>query len=173
MADPSSGKITGKICDVRLSELRSLATSKEGQFQRFIKKAEKTKGRDLDDLINGLHQEYFSKINCIDCANCCRTTPALLRQDDMERLSRVLNLSKGEFISRYVIMDEDGDFVTNSTPCPFLSPDGKCSVYDDRPASCRQYPHTSQSGQKKILNVSLANTSICPAVYRIFDKLSS
>jgi Fe-S-cluster containining protein len=56
-------------------------------------------------------------------------------------------------------------------PCPFLGADNYCSVYDDRPKACREYPHTDRKRFYQILDLTLKNTSTCPAVHLVIEKL--
>ena len=41
-------------------------------------------------------------------------------------------------------LDEEGDFVVRSTPCPFLGSDNLCSIYDVRPSDCARFPYTDE-----------------------------
>jgi len=75
------------------------------------------------------------------------------------------------FTQAYLIMDEDGDYVFRSMPCPFLEPDNKCRVYDQRPKACREYPHTDRKKIHQILDLTLKNSYVCPAVIEILDEL--
>ncbi|WP_332911960.1 YkgJ family cysteine cluster protein [Algoriphagus boritolerans] len=58
-------------------------------------------------------------------------------------------------------------------PCPFLGADNKCLVYEDRPKACREYPHTNRKNMLGILDLSLKNTLVCPAVSKIFFTRSA
>jgi hypothetical protein len=68
-------------------------------------------------------------------------------------------------------MDEDDDFVLKSSPCPFLSDDNSCDVYEDRPTACRTYPHTNRKRIHQLLDLTYQNSFICPAVQQILEKL--
>ena len=76
-----------------------------------------------------------------------------------------------EFIDAYLFRDEEGDYVLRSSPCPFLGADNKCLVYEDRPKACREYPHTNRKNMLGILDLSLKNTLVCPAVLKIFYEI--
>jgi Fe-S-cluster containining protein len=130
-----------------------------------------SKAKHTDQLINTLHQEVFDEIDCLSCANCCRTTGPLLLPKDIERLSKRLKLSESAFVERYLKRDEEGDYVFQSMPCPFLGDDNHCAVYDDRPRACRAFPHTDQKGQMNIFHLTRKNARICPAVSRIVQAL--
>jgi Fe-S-cluster containining protein len=63
--------------------------------------------------------------------------------------------------------------VLQSTPCPFLGPDNYCSVYEQRPKACREYPHTDRRRQKQLLELNLKNAQMCPAVHDIMERLEA
>ena len=163
-------KIAGIVPDL-LAGMAKQRRRHNRALVRKLKTGKRISYQALDTIIHEEHAQHFSKIDCLDCANCCKTTPALIIQEDMDRIAAHLNISVAEFLGAYIEMDEDGDFVTNSTPCSFLNDENKCRIYDVRPASCREYPMTLRKRQVKILDVAVANTEVCPAVFRIFERL--
>lgn len=154
-----------------LAQLKSLAKKKRKQQEQLLAKLKKLPSAKLDAIINEADAKQFKQIDCLACANCCKTTPPLIVQKDIQRIAKHLNLSAGDFMQQYVEMDEDGDFVLNQTPCPFLGADNYCSIYEVRPKACSEYPHTQQQSQKSFLKITLENTAVCPAVYNIFEVL--
>ena len=74
-------------------------------------------------------------------------------------------------ITTYLRMDEEGDYVLQKSPCAFLGTDNYCSIYDIRPLACREYPHTDRKNIHQILDLTLKNTEVCPAVADIVVKL--
>ena len=143
------------------------------EFGLLIKQLKKKKPKDLDERMHTLHEEAFRKIDCLDCANCCKTTGPLFTDKDVERLSKHLRMKSSEFETTYLQTDEEGDKVLRSVPCPFLGSDNYCSVYEHRPKACREYPHTDRRRQYQILNLTEKNASICPAVYDILKGLEA
>ena len=78
-----------------------------------------------------------------------------------------------EFIETYLFRDEEGDYVFNGAPCPFLGEDNGCLVYENRPKACREYPHTDRKNMFQILELTATNTTVCPAVARIVEKITN
>ncbi len=70
-----------------------------------------------------IHKEEFSHTNCLDCANCCKTTGPLFTNKDIERISKYLKLKPQKFIEQYLHIDEDKDYVLQEVPCAFLDTD--------------------------------------------------
>lgn len=127
---------------------------------------------EADELIHTQHEIVFQSINCLACANCCKTTPALLTHNDVTRIAKHLKLSNSTFIDKYTLIDEDGDRIINQTPCPFLQQDNSCRIYEVRPFACKDYPHTLRRQQQQLLKITEKNTAVCPAVAQIMENLN-
>jgi Fe-S-cluster containining protein len=154
-----------------LSNLKEQAKKAESANKKLVNKLKKSKPKSLDNIVQDLHDEAFEKIDCLQCANCCKTTSPIFYQKDIERISKHLKLRPSDFIDKYLHIDEDKDYVLNSAPCPFLGNDNYCSVYEARPNACREYPHTDRKRFYQLLDLTLKNTSICPAAFQIVEKL--
>jgi Fe-S-cluster containining protein len=137
----------------------------------LVQKLKKAKPRDLDTEVEKFHDEVFDLVDCLQCANCCKTTSPGMKDRDVERLARHLRLRPAQLIEKHMALDADGDYVFRSAPCPFLGADNYCTVYESRPTACREYPHTNRKRFYQILDLSLKNTEVCPAVVRVFEKL--
>ena len=118
-----------------------------------------------------LHEEAFSKIDCLECANCCKNYSPRFKQPDIKRIARVLKLKEGELVDRYLKLDSDGDYVVKQSPCPFLAEDNTCNIYDDRPSDCRRYPYTDEDVLLKRVQLTLKNSTVCPATHAVREKL--
>jgi len=118
-----------------------------------------------------IHNEVFSKMDCLDCANCCKSIPPIVSNRDAKRISKHLNISVKVFSEKYLRVDNDGDTVINSSPCPFLLSDNKCEVYEVRPNACRQYPHSGDLQFFKNISHHKRNAKYCPALFEILKRL--
>jgi len=137
----------------------------------LLKKLKRKPPRNLDAIFHTAHNRVFAGVNCLSCANCCKTTSPIFYQKDIERAAKALKLKPGDFIKTYLHMDEEGDFVLNEAPCAFLNADNTCSIYESRPAACREYPHTNRKKMHQILDLTYRNTLVCPAVLEIVEKI--
>ena len=138
-------------------------------FQRLKSK----KNNEVDDLFHQLHTKAFQKMDCLACANCCKTTSPIFRDVDIKRIAKHLRLKENQFIKSYLKMDEENDYVLQSSPCSFLDDDNTCSIYEFRPLACREYPHTDRKNMFQILDLTLKNTLVCPAVAKISSEIAS
>jgi len=148
-----------------------IAEKNKLENKTLVKKLKKSKPKNLDDIVHQFHDEEFDKIDCLTCANCCRTTSPAIYEKDIDRLAKHLKIKPSNLIRQYLHKDEDNDYVFKSAPCPFLGSDNYCMVYDSRPLACREYPHTNRKRFYQVLEISLSNTTICPAVANIFEQL--
>lgn len=138
------------------------------QYKQFLAKADKNK---VLKLLPDLDEEAFEKVNCLDCAACCRNYSPRFKTPDIKRIARVLDMKEGAFIEKYLLLDEDGDYVVNSKPCPFLGADNYCSIYEYRPSDCARFPYTSEDVLLKRPQLTQKNSTFCPIVYFVLEKL--
>ncbi len=148
-----------------------LADKNKTENKILVKKLKKSKPKGLDNQVHQLHDEVFEKIDCLDCANCCKTTSPAIYERDIDRLAKYLRIKPSKLIEQYLEKDTDNDYVFRSAPCPFLDHENYCMVYESRPTACREYPHTNRKRFYQILDLSLKNTEICPAVADVFEGL--
>ncbi len=158
---------------MELSDLKKKALENKKSNKKLIQKLKKQKGKVVDELFHEAHDNAFCKIDCLNCANCCKTTGPLFTNKDIDRIAKHLNQKPSVFIENYLRLDEDNDYVLQQVPCPFLGTDNYCDIYDVRPKACAEYPHTDRIKQQQILNLNLKNTEVCPAVLDIFDEVRS
>jgi Fe-S-cluster containining protein len=149
------------------------AASQQVESSQLVKKLKRLKPKNLDQQFHELHDEAFEEIDCLKCANCCKTTSPIFLMVDIERLAKTFRMKPQVVIANYLKVDEEGDYVLQSAPCPFLDHENYCTVYKDRPAACREYPHTNRKRMHQILDLTNRNTLVCPAVFRIVEKLSN
>ncbi len=135
--------------------------------RKVFTKLKQRKPADLDQSFHRAHEKVFKKINCLECANCCKTTSPIFRDVDIKRISKQLRLKEKVFIESHLLLDAEGDYVLKSSPCVFLAEDNTCSIYEFRPLACREYPHTDRKNMHQILDLTEKNTLICPAVAEI------
>lgn len=153
-----------------------IAYNKQAQVQKkenqtFYKKLSLRPPKNLDNLIHAEHEAAFEKIDCLQCANCCKTTSPIFYQRDIDRAAKAIRVRPGDFIDKYLRIDEDQDYVLKQSPCAFLDHQNYCSIYADRPTACREYPHTNRKKMQQLLNLTFKNTLVCPAVLRITEGL--
>ena len=156
---------------MNLDQFRTQSANKEKENRIFLAALKKRDSREVDEAFHILHNEVFEEINCLSCANCCKTTSPIFYHNDIERAARALRMKPGDFVSKFLKVDEDNDFVLQSSPCPFLASDNYCGIYEDRPKACREYPHTNRKKMVQITELTFKNTRVCPAVFEMVERL--
>ena len=111
-------------------------------------------GFDPDELAGELHEQAFQIVDCTRCANCCKTMDIKFDDDDIERLAGHLNMTTPTFIETYLEPDDD-----------------RCTIYEVRPAVCREYPHTDKAGFTFRTMGVANNAMVCPAVFWIVEQM--
>jgi len=142
---------------------------KQKLFKNFLARADKNEV--LKELPQ-LHEEAFEKVDCLQCAACCKNYSPRFKTPDVKRISKYLGMKESVFIETYLRVDEDGDFVVKSSPCPFLGSDNFCSIYDVRPSDCARFPYTNEDVIIKRQKLTLKNASFCPITFYVLEKLS-
>jgi Fe-S-cluster containining protein len=156
---------------IDLEKFRQQSQKRSVENKKFLKQLNTRKPSNLDDVVHETHEEVFAETDCLTCANCCKTTSPIFKQGDIERLAKFFKIRTSKFIEQYLHLDEDHDYVLNSSPCPFLDNENYCMVYSHRPTACREYPHTDRKRFYQITELTYRNTLVCPAVLEIVERL--
>lgn len=154
-----------------LRDLPNKAKEKHAENKKFFSKLKKKPPKNLDYLMQELHHEEFERTDCLECANCCKTTGPLFTNADVERIAKHFRMKPSQFIDTYLRVDEENDYVLQGVPCTFLGADNYCSIYEVRPKACREFPHTDRKKFQQISNLTLKNVAICPAAFNIVEAM--
>ena len=154
-----------------LIRFRSESKNRARENKQFLDRLHKIRPATLDAVTSDLHNEAFDHIDCLACANCCKTTSPILIDKDIERIAKRLKIKPSQMVEKYLRLDQENDYVFSQAPCPFLMEDNYCMIYEDRPRACKEYPHTNRKRFYQILKLSYHNTLVCPAVLEVVEGL--
>jgi hypothetical protein len=153
-----------------LNNWQKKASDNQKKYKQFLQRPDKNKVlKQLPDL----HEEAFSKINCLECAACCKNYSPRFKTPDLKRIAKHLKMKEGDFIEKYLQLDNEGDYVVKSKPCPFLGQDNYCSIYEVRPSDCARFPYTDEDVLFKRPQITLKNSTFCPITYYVLEKLTA
>src|SRR3954469_17005262 len=112
-------------------------------FRRFLTKLEKNPPKKLDALTAEVEKDLWPEINCLACANCCKTMTPTYTLKDIKRISGHLGMNVQQFKDKWLRKEKGtGDWLNKSPPCQFLNlQTNMCSIYEVRPADCAGFPH--------------------------------
>jgi Fe-S-cluster containining protein len=151
-----------------MGDKKIMGKEEQKKYKKFLQRADKNF---VLEQLPQLHQNAFQKINCLNCAACCKNYSPRFKTPDIKRISKHLQMKESNFINEYLIVDEDGDFVVKSTPCPFLGGNNACSIYDVRPSDCARFPYTDEDVIIKRQTLTIKNATFCPIVTDVLNKL--
>ena len=140
------------------------------EFRTFLK-CNADEG-ELDRQFLKLHQELFAGYDCSKCRNCCKMYYGTIPEADIERDAAYLKVSPEEFISGYLVKEEnDEGYQTKHKPCDFLETDGTCSLGECRPENCKKFPYTDQPERLRSLYSVLDVIEVCPVAFELWERL--
>lgn len=155
--------------DPLLKNWEAKSASNQKKYKHFLTRTDKNK---ILKKLPELNTEAFEKIDCLKCANCCRNFSPRFKTPDIKRISKHLKMKEGDFIETYLRLDEDGDYVTQGAPCPFLGEDNYCNIYENRPSDCHRFPYTDEDVFVKRPAITLKNSTFCPIVFYVLENLT-
>jgi Fe-S-cluster containining protein len=151
-----------------LTNWQKKSGERQKEYNKFLHRANKNKVlKQLPDL----NEEAFAKIDCLQCANCCKNHSPRFTPPDIKRISKYLGIREGDFKDTYLQVDEDGDNVLREIPCAFLGADNYCSIYEVRPTDCARFPYMDDDFMLKRQPLALKNSTFCPITYYVLEKL--
>lgn len=144
---------------------------KRKQLADAFKKAGRKKG--AEKMLPALHEKVFNEIDCLQCAGCCKNISPRFKTPDLKRIAKFLGIKESTLIETYLQLDEDGDYVVQKSPCPFLEKDNQCSIYEVRPSDCRKYPYTDSGDFFAYPTTTIQNIQFCPAVVKVLEAIEA
>ena len=154
-------KMEEEIC-IDISIIEKKADENHRIYQELKRKILSIPEGEFDSIVHPLAEKISEKINCTQCGNCCKQLNPPVREDEIERLSEKKKCSKHEFSSQFLHRNENQSYYFfKKKPCIFLD-ETRCSVYENRPDSCADYPHLISSGQKFRFGRTIEQAGICP-----------
>lgn len=156
-----------------LSAFRARAKRNQPRLKKFLRKFNKKFIPNMLPKQLELDKEVWQAVDCLACANCCKTMTPTYTPADLKRISAHLGISKKELFDNYLMIDTDnGDIVNQNTPCQWLNlKDNKCDIYEVRPLDCSGFPHHTKKQFDLYNQVYEQNLDKCPATYKLIEKM--
>ena len=144
------------------------------RFRSYLKAHPTLSDSKLDRVVEEETERVWAQIDCTKCANCCKTLQIAVDAADITRLARRLGVKRNDFVKQYVLTDEsDHTQYFASTPCQFLGEDNRCTVYEDRPKACQDYPYLRKARFRSRTISMISNCSTCPIVFNVWQALKA
>ncbi len=158
-----------KVTAANVARLSRRREPENWAFREHLK--ERTSDSDrFDVIVHELYRQEAAAFDCKGCASCCKGISPLLDDQDVGRLAQGLGIAADRVISDYLARnDEYGGWSFNRMPCPLLE-NNLCTCYEYRPRDCVSYPHLHKDNFFSRLSNTVANCSVCPIVYNVYES---
>ncbi len=158
---------------VNLRSFRQKVRHHEKSFKRYLGRIGKKPPRGLDTIVEKIDAEVWQEVDCLSCANCCKTMTPTFTKKDIKRIADHLEMTSKEFTEKWLEYDKkEGDWMNVKQPCQFLDMGtNMCSIYEVRPADCAGFPHLKKKKMVDYIHVHQQNVSYCPATYKMVEKM--
>lgn len=157
---------------INLRSFRQKVRFNKKRLRTFLNRIEKNPPKGLDNLTKALEPEVWKEVDCLSCANCCKTMSPTFTKTDIKRIARHFGQSPEAFTRQWLRKDRDGDIINKAEPCQFLNlGDNKCSIYEIRPLDCSGFPHLPKRKMLDYIHVHKQNIELCPATYKLVEKM--
>lgn len=154
-----------------LKKFAKKASANKGKLIKFLKKLDKKVPVKLNKLAREVDATIWQDINCLDCANCCKTMTPTYTKKDIKRIAGHFEMTPKEFKKKWLYKDDTGDWMNTATPCQFLDSNNMCSIYEIRPLDCAEFPHHTKKPFNLYNDTFINNVHRCPATYELVDRL--
>jgi len=162
------------IAPVNFRSFRQKSRHRKTAYKRFLTRLEKNPPRQLDALTPIVEKEVWKEVDCLSCANCCKTMTPTYTPKDIKRIAAHLRMPVSAFKKKWLLKEKgfDGDWVNKSLPCQFLDlKNNMCSIYAVRPVDCSGFPHLSRKRMVDYMHVHKQNIEYCPATFKMVEKM--
>lgn len=158
---------------VNLRSFKQKVRYHQKAFSKYLGAIAKNPPKGLDNLAAKIDIEVWQEIDCLSCANCCKSMTPTFTKTDIKRISEHLEMSPKEFSEKWLEYEEDDkDWINKRQPCQFLSNEtNMCSIYEVRPSDCSGFPHLKKRKMPEYMHWHQQNISYCPATYKMVEKM--
>ena len=118
---------------IEVKDIKRLGNLKEEEnlkFRQFLKmNADPDK---LDRQFKELHNKYFKIYDCSKCRNCCKELGTVIKEDELDAITKTLHIDKEKFKKKYLEEDDDR-YKFKTKECQFLN-NNNCKVKNVYPS---------------------------------------
>ena len=160
---------------VNLRSFKQKVKREGKQLKSFLTKLEKKSPKGLDKLTATLSPEVWAEVDCLSCANCCKSMSPTFTSADIKRIAAYVQMTPAAFKEKWLVYDKkDNDWLNESQPCQFLNlQTNMCSIYEVRPADCAGFPHLTKKKMTEYIHVHKQNVEYCPATFKMVEKMKA
>jgi uncharacterized protein len=160
---------------VNLKSFKQKVKLNKRAFRYFLTRLENKPPRGLDKIPEAVAPEVWKEVDCLSCANCCKSMTPTFTVKDIKRISAHFDMTPNEFKDKWLMYEKrDEDWQNKKQPCQFLNlADNKCSIYEIRPEDCAGFPHLTKKKMTDYMHVHRQNLEYCPATFKMVEKMKT
>lgn len=162
------------IAPVNFRSFKQKVLRNKSVYKRFLTRLEKKPPRYSDKFSTVIEKEVWKNVDCLSCANCCKTMSPTYTLKDIKRIAAHLGMSVNGFKKKWLLKERgiDGDWINKSLPCQFLDmKTNMCGIYEVRPVDCSGFPHLSKKRMIDYMHIHKQNIEYCPATFKMVEKM--
>jgi Fe-S-cluster containining protein len=157
---------------INLRSFKQLVRHNKRRIRNFLSRLEKKPPAKLEELTLNADKAIWKKLDCLDCANCCKTMSPTYTVKDVRRISKSLGMTEKAFREKWLYKDKTGDWMNKKQPCQFLDLDtNMCNIYAVRPRDCAGFPHHTNKKMADYMHMYKQNIEYCPATYGVVERI--
>lgn len=151
-------------------ELQFAIAGKWEDNEQFVSEIQPIPLQQFNEMFWRVFDETEKQIDCTRCANCCKVFHAGLPEEEIQRLATLKQMKYEEFLQKNVSIEQPtGIHFLKLNPCIFLN-NNLCSIYDQRPQACRDFPRPPFENVKHNIRRVLKNYTVCPIIFNTVEK---
>jgi Fe-S-cluster containining protein len=146
---------------------------RKSSFISFLTRVKRKLPRHIDSIVAKNEAIIWHEVDCLSCANCCKTMTPTYTAKDIKRIAAYLDMPVAAMKEKWLKKERgSGDWVNKTTPCQFLDEKTNfCSVYEARPADCAGFPHLTKKKFTDFIHVHKQNLDSCPATFKLVERM--
>ena len=162
--------MNGLIID--LEKIKQFAAEREKENDLFRLYLKQQDSKVIDETVHQLNDTITPQINCTACGNCCKRLMINVTKDEADKLAEHLQMNIAALKKKYIEESQQGQMVINKIPCHFLE-GTKCSIYENRFAECREFPHLHKNNFTSRLFGIMMYYAVCPIIFNVVEELKT
>jgi Fe-S-cluster containining protein len=129
---------------------------------------------DIQDIAIRARDKVWDGIDCLSCANCCKTMTPTYTDKDLRKIAVYLKMPLTEIKKKWLKKERGtAHWLNRTTPCQFLDlKTNLCGIYEVRPADCAGFPHLNKRKMIDYIHVYKQNLDECPATFKMVERMN-
>lgn len=157
---------------INLRSFKQIVRFHKRRIRNFLTRLERNHPKELNAMVLEADKKVWTQVDCLGCANCCKTMSPTYTRMDVRRIAKHLDMTQSAFRKKWLYKDRTGDWMNKKQPCQFLDlQTNMCSIYAVRPRDCAGFPHHTKRKMVGYMHMYKQNIEYCPATYKLVETI--